>query len=770
MQLLIQKIKYIILFLILFNTTLFSNSCPKFFPILLQDGLSIIIPIYNKNITKPDLDCDEIIDTIDPDIDGDGIRNNDDAFPRNRYETLDTDKDGIGDNADSYDNRLDNNKLLVYEDVDLKRGDWSSAVGIPKRIYSPSRGTGVAKIEDRTLYKLKLKNLQHNVIQWDISTNKIFSIYIKLKVKTEQNGKMIIANRIMHYYPNNTTLGLTQKGYIHIGVGKLNDNRWHTIKRDLLKDLHDHDPKSALLSVEEFWIRGESLLDNIEMLSYRIYEDGTSNQNWHIYGNTQNASYSSVYDKYRRSTVIKLKGEGSKTGYALKAFYNTKINRTIQWSMKYNENFTVYIKVITNDGIRYLAYKNQDYDKRSEDDQNYIYFGLGKSIIKNGWQTITRDLNEDLRKFEKNNHITNIIGFSIRGSGLIDDISLLRSKKAEDDPIYSHKHYAMNVSGLTTEVNSIIYDIYTNTLSERHHPEESTKEAIIINYKKMNDIVWHNKILIRGNTGIHLTNPNISKHPYTPNKIILRYNKRDVLDKSIYSSSQLCIIDLKNNMSKKTLNLKNIPKNISLHGNTLFTPTGKILLSGYGADKGMKIFRSIESFDDDRLDYAMEEIASFKKEGEIFLEPVLSYIFDKLVVAIRKDILWFDERDGQTESYNNTKGELRFTNDLEGGDLNTIWNKKVLNVEIHGMYMPGYQPNHFLMLASDGGNRQKIVTINSSDNTLNTFIYNKNAFTLSNSKGGGYPTLIKNEDELLVLYWEETNDLRKSKIIIKKLR
>lgn len=62
------------------------------------------------------------------------------------------------------------------------------------------------------------------------------------------------------------------------------------------------------------------------MLNYRVYEDGTSNQNWNIFGETQNAYCTSVYDKYRHSTVIKLKGKGLKTGYALKAFYKTKIN------------------------------------------------------------------------------------------------------------------------------------------------------------------------------------------------------------------------------------------------------------------------------------------------------------------------------------------------------------------------------------------------------------------------------------------------------------
>jgi len=762
--------RFSIIHFLLLSASLYANSCPKYYPMPTQNYLSIIIPIYNKNITAPDLDCDEIIDSIDPDMDGDGVSNIYDAFPRNAFESVDSDGDGIGDNTDIYDNRLDNNKLRVYEDADKKRGGWTSVIGAPKRKFLKSRATGTIEIKDNVLYKLKLNDSKHNVIQWDMRANKIFSIYVKLKVKTKENGKSIITNRIMHYYPKGRTEGLSGTGYIHVSIGTLKVDTWKTIRRDLIKDLHDYDFNSVLLSVEEFWIRGKSYLDNIEMLNYRIYEDGTASNNWHIFGNSKNASCSSVYDKYRRSMVIKLKGEGIKTGYALKSFYNTQINKTIQWSMKYNEDFAIYIKVKTRDGTRYLTYKNQDYDKVSNGNPNYLYFGIGKSIVKNGWQTITRNLNKDLRKLEGNNHIINVIGFAIRGSGFISDISLLRSKKPEDDPKYSHKHYMMNVSGIATEVDSNIWDIYVNTLSERHHAEETAEDGIVLNYKKMNDARWNQEILMRGGIGIHLTDPNISKHPYESSKIILRYNQRDVLGKSIYAFPHVTIVDLKNRALSKSLSLKNIPLNISLTGNTLFTPTGKLLLSGYGGDNEVKIFRSIESFDDDRLEYEMEEIASFKKKREIFIEPVLSYAFNKLVLAIRKDIVWFNDRDGQAELYNNTKGELRFIDDLEGGNINTIWHKKRLDVEIHGMSMPGYQGNHFFMIASDGGNRQKIITINSSDSTLNSFIYNKNAFFIEHKRAGGYPAYINNENETFVLYWEETSDPRKSKIVIKKTR
>lgn len=55
------------------------------------------------NTDQADLDGDGIGDACDPDIDGDGVPNADDAFPTDPTETTDSDGDGIGDNADPYD-------------------------------------------------------------------------------------------------------------------------------------------------------------------------------------------------------------------------------------------------------------------------------------------------------------------------------------------------------------------------------------------------------------------------------------------------------------------------------------------------------------------------------------------------------------------------------------------------------------------------------------------------------------------------------------------
>ena len=95
------------------STITYANSCPKWLPLATGD-MTIVIPIYNESITGPDMDCDGILDSVDTDIDGDGVPNTQDAFPTNSSESIDTDGDGIGNNADTDD---DNDGLTDAQEI-----------------------------------------------------------------------------------------------------------------------------------------------------------------------------------------------------------------------------------------------------------------------------------------------------------------------------------------------------------------------------------------------------------------------------------------------------------------------------------------------------------------------------------------------------------------------------------------------------------------------------------------------------------------------------
>ena len=53
-----------------------------------------------------------------------------------------------------------------------------------------------------------------------------------------------------------------------------------------------------------------------------------------------------------------------------------------------------------------------------------VQFGLGKRAADGAWRTFVRDLQADLEKAQPGLKILKVNGFTVRGSGKVDDISL----------------------------------------------------------------------------------------------------------------------------------------------------------------------------------------------------------------------------------------------------------------------------------------------------------------------------------------------------------
>ena len=160
---------------------------------------------------------------------------------------------------------------------------------------------------------------------------------------------------------------------------------------------------------------------------------------WIVYDKSPaGANINVVYDDISKSKVIELDGDGLNNGYVLgywtkSGSWNDNNHTIIQWSMKYNEDYYVYVRISTAKGYRYLYYTPSDGNygiAESYDAPHYIHHGLGKNSIDGTWKTFSRDLEADLKDFDPDNTLISIDGFFVRGSGQIGTITLFH--KAEE--------------------------------------------------------------------------------------------------------------------------------------------------------------------------------------------------------------------------------------------------------------------------------------------------------------------------------------------------
>ncbi len=158
-----------------------------------------------------------------------------------------------------------------------------------------------------------------------------------------------------------------------------------------------------------------------------VYEDAEDDNTlgWDIYDNDPaGATIANVFDQDRASQVIEFTGAGTANGYRFRSddltyWYDTNF-KTIEWSMKFSESFTVYIAVQTKNGFRYLYYTHAATNGLGT--ETYVHHGLGNSIIDGSWHTLTRNLEADLKEAQPENELQAVLGFLIRGNGKMDDI------------------------------------------------------------------------------------------------------------------------------------------------------------------------------------------------------------------------------------------------------------------------------------------------------------------------------------------------------------
>ena len=159
---------------------------------------------------------------------------------------------------------------------------------------------------------------------------------------------------------------------------------------------------------------------------YGDAEDGTID-GWDVFdASPSGATITNVFDTERNNRVIRVKGSRTNNGYRLRSnSYGDWANQSqfvIEWSMKYAEAFIIYVEVQTTNGYRYFQYEAlaKDYLGRS----SQVRLGLGTDVRNGQWHTFVRDLQADLDRAQPGVKILQVNAFSIRGSGLIDDVKL----------------------------------------------------------------------------------------------------------------------------------------------------------------------------------------------------------------------------------------------------------------------------------------------------------------------------------------------------------
>lgn len=275
------------------------------------------------------------------------------------------------------------------------------------------------------------------------------------------------------YSPNRGLLHGFEGGILH-GLGALTiDGRWRTITRDLERDLKDAEPENEIIAINGFMYNGGDggMIDDIVFYTPQetIYEDGESGiGSWQISDNDPSgATITNIADNDRQGRdlqghIIAFKGNGFDNAYRLGATeganaWNNQIQKIVQWrfrafgsepevlladpdergTVRDLKAFEFRVHVETSEGLRDLTYTLGETLGVIENGMT-LHHGLGDDRIRGSvwagdnpmnemglWQTVTRNLEEDIKDFEPDNQLLAVNGFEVRNSGLVDDIKML---------------------------------------------------------------------------------------------------------------------------------------------------------------------------------------------------------------------------------------------------------------------------------------------------------------------------------------------------------
>ena len=180
-------------------------------------------------------------------------------------------------------------------------------------------------------------------------------------------------------------------------------------------------------------------------LNAKLYEDAEDKNviRWNILSSSKEGTVRIVYDKAKRSNVIKFEGESQDSTYILPLddsnnIYPPHKEILLQWEMQYSKNYLILIRINTIKGIRTLIYSSKTREK-------LFQYKLGEHTISSQWRQYTRNIQKDLQQYEPDNQLLSLKSFVIRGNGKIDNIQLLEEKHTEIKKLTPKKIPQINI-------------------------------------------------------------------------------------------------------------------------------------------------------------------------------------------------------------------------------------------------------------------------------------------------------------------------------------
>ncbi len=255
--------------------------------------------------------------------------------------------------------------------------------------------------------------------------------------------------------------------FMPFGVNDANSNDNFTQDIDDIPDVLFTD------SYEENNATSNSALNKLRI--HEDAEDGNTN-NWAFYGTTAGSSVNNVLDD--GGHAIELSGNnGLDNGFSFSNL-NIESGFVASWRLKYSNAFQFFAIIRTanspNNNI-YLEYTPDDISTGL--DGAYIRNGLGTNANNGRWHTFTRDLEADLHVTSPNDTLIRIVGFSIRGSGRIDNIMTFQRPAQETFSYRGHSYeivktamnwqaartFATNKGGYLANIEDVSenYEIYS---------------------------------------------------------------------------------------------------------------------------------------------------------------------------------------------------------------------------------------------------------------------------------------------------------------------